>query len=198
MHLYIFQCIIIFHSDAEILGSEIDNVEGCSRYICDNEEILLDEVSIRCIHTPGHTMGHICYFAQDGDQLCVFTGDTLFCGGVGKFFEGTAEDMHKSLQKLLNLPPQTEIYCGHEYTVSNYRFALYIDPDNQDLHQANEEAITLRNHNRFTVPSTIERELKINPFLRVLEPPIKSKFPTISEDDPVALLGALREAKNNF
>lgn len=188
----------MYSLDAEILGSEIDNVEGCTRYVHDNEELFLDEISIRCIHTPGHTMGHICYFAQDGDQLCVFTGDTLFCGGVGKFFEGTAEDMHHSLLKLKTLPLHTEVYCGHEYTVSNFRFALSVEPDNEDLILANEEATTLRKNNKFTIPSTIEKELKVNPFLRVLEPTIKSKFPSISQDDPIALLGALREAKNNF
>ena len=173
-------------------------MEGCTRYIRDNEEILLDELSIRCIHTPGHTMGHICYFVQDGDHCCVFTGDTLFCGGVGKFFEGTAEDMHHSLQKLTSLPPHTEIFCGHEYTLSNYRFALSIDGENQDLIEANQDAISRRDQQRFTIPSTMEKELKINPFLRVLEPQIRGNYPSINQDDPIALLAAVREAKNHF
>jgi hydroxyacylglutathione hydrolase len=187
--------------DLEIIGSEVDNVEGCSRYVKDGEEFELDEIKILCLETPGHTMGHICYYAQDQnhpDQSCVFTGDTLFCGGVGKFFEGTANHMNYSLQKLIQLPLQTEVYCGHEYTLSNYRFALSIDQSNEELIQDNERAILLRNEGKFTVPSTIGKELKVNPFLRVLEPAIRSNFPLVSQNDPIALLAAVREAKNNF
>jgi hydroxyacylglutathione hydrolase len=188
-------------SEIEIIGSETDNVEGCSRYVRDEEEFELDEIKIRCLETPGHTMGHICYYAQDQnhpEQRCVFTGDTLFCGGVGKFFEGTAEDMNSSLQKLTQLPLMTEVYCGHEYTLSNYRFALSIDQNNEDLIRDNERAILLRDEGKFTVPSTIEKELKVNPFLRVLEPAIRSNYPSVAQDDPIALLAAIREAKNNF
>jgi hydroxyacylglutathione hydrolase len=188
-------------SEIEIIGSETDNVEGCSRYVRDEEEFELDEIKIRCLETPGHTMGHICYYAQDQnhpEQRCVFTGDTLFCGGVGKFFEGTAEDMNSSLQKLTQLPLMTEVYCGHEYTLSNYRFALSIDQNNEDLIRDNKRAILLRDEGKFTVPSTIEKELKVNPFLRVLEPAIRSNYPSVAQDDPIALLAAIREAKNNF
>jgi hydroxyacylglutathione hydrolase len=184
--------------EAEILGSKKDEVEGCTKYVEDGEEIRFHDITIQCLLTPGHTMGHICYFCQDGEQLCVFSGDTLFNGGVGKFFEGTAEDMHGSLQKLIRLPGNTLVYCGHEYTLSNYRFALSVDPENADLIAANNEARVLREEGKFTVPSTIQKELATNPFLRVLTPSIRAHFPALPQDDPIALLGAVREAKNKF
>lgn len=162
----------------------------------DGEIIFLDDIQITCLLTPGHTMGHVCYFAQHKHNNAVFTGDILFVGGVGKFFEGTASDMHCALSKLTALPHDTEVYCGHEYTLSNYRFALSIDEFNTDLLDANEKMTALRQDSKYTVPSTIGLELRTNPFLRVTTPAISRHFPQCS--GPIELLSAVREAKNNF
>eukprot|EP01038_Epipyxis_sp_PR26KG_P015942 gene15942-21632_t len=183
--------------EIEVLGSQIDDVEGCTRYVEDNEEILIGNIRVRCILTPGHTMGHISYFISKNDQNAVFTGDCLFVGGAGKFFEGTGFDMFVSLyEKLGVLPSETKVYCGHEYTLSNYKFALSIDPDNQNLKQAIVDAENLRNKGLPTVPSTIGNEKLTNPFMRVYD----SFISQICGDcnDPIAVLTAVREAKNNF
>jgi hydroxyacylglutathione hydrolase len=121
----------------EVYGHEVDQCEGCTRFVSDGEEFNFDDIVIRCIHTPGHTQGHICYYLTTGDQKVVFTGDILFNGGAGRFFEGNAQDVYGGFQKLVALPQDTAVYCGHEYTLSNYRFALSIDGDNLDLVEVN-------------------------------------------------------------
>jgi hydroxyacylglutathione hydrolase len=118
----------------------------------------------------------------------VFTGDTLFSVGCGRFFEGTAQEMHESLGKLSLLPSTTLVYCGHEYTRANVEFACFVDPDNLELKEMKEwcERVSV------TVPSTIERELKVNPFLRTRE------FVGKYGDTQVQVMAKLREMKNGF
>lgn len=119
----------------KVYGHEIDQCEGCTHFVNDGEIIQFDDISILCLHTPGHTQGHICYYLTLGEQRVVFTGDILFNGGAGKFFEGSAQDVFTSFQKLLALPEDTAVYCGHEYTISNYRFALSVDGTNEALEE---------------------------------------------------------------
>ena len=180
-----------------IYGGLLDNVENCTTFVNDGDELEFGSgIKILCLHTPGHTKGHISYYMAHNDLRVVFTGDVLFIGGAGKFFEGTGADMYPSLEKLCKLQTDTLVYCGHEYTLSNYRFALSIEPDNKFLQEENQRAIQLRSEGKFTIPSTIGKELATNPFLRVNEDSIRSKFP--DAHDPVAVLTAVREAKNRF
>lgn len=181
-----------------IYGGTIDNVESCTHFVNDGDQIKFgSNINVTCIHTPGHTMGHISFYFVQDDMKVVFTGDTLFVGGAGKFFEGTGADMYPSLyDKLGKLPLDTLVYCGHEYTLSNYRFALSLEPHNQRLIDENNIAIALRNDHKFTIPSTIEKELATNPFLRIHETTIQANFPGIVESND--LLTAVREAKNSF
>lgn len=182
----------------EIIGGEIDNVEGCTRFVKDGEEWTYgDGIKVRCIHTPGHTNGHISYFVEHGDHRAVFTGDCLFIGGCGKFMEGTGDDMYRALyEKLGSLPSDTLIYCGHEYTLQNYKFALSCEPNNTHLIEANEKAKATRAAGKPTIPATLEHERQTNPFLRVMFPTVKALFPDLQGD--VAVLTAVRNAKNNF
>lgn len=123
-------------------------------------------------------------------------GDCLFVGGCGKFFEGTGADMQNSLfEKLAALPHDTKVYCGHEYTLSNYRFALSVDPDNEALRHANSIAEEKRREGKPTVPSTIDIELRTNPFFRVTQ---LTCFPAAMPSDRARLLDEMRTAKNNF
>jgi hydroxyacylglutathione hydrolase len=181
-----------------IYGGTIDNVEACTNFVNDGDELRFGpNFRVSCIHTPGHTRGHISYYFTDGTSNVVFTGDTLFVGGAGKFFEGTGADMYPSLyEKLAKLPLDTLVYCGHEYTLSNYRFALSIEPENERLQEENRIAVALRAEGKFTIPSTIEKELATNPFLRIHEASIRSRFPGV--EDPFELLTCVREAKNRF
>mmetsp|Transcript_7590 Transcript_7590/g.10110 ORF Transcript_7590/g.10110 Transcript_7590/m.10110 type:complete len:254 (+) Transcript_7590:158-919(+) len=180
----------------EVVGGSNEGVDACTKTVQDNEEFTFGDINIRCMHTPGHTMGHICYYVTEGEDKAVFTGDTLFIGGAGKFFEGTAEDMYPSLyQKLGALPTDTKVYCGHEYTLSNYRFALHIDPDNAELQSQNAWARQQVNNGLPTVPSTIANELATNPFMRATDPSLQEKT---GKSDPIQCLAAIRQMKNRF
>ena len=144
------------------------------------------------LHVPGHTTGAVAYHVEDG----VFTGDTLFVAGCGRLFEGTPEMMHRSLSgKLARLPPETRVYCGHEYTVANLRFAAHAEPDNRAVSAKLERARAMRERGEPTVPSTIGEELETNPFLRAAEPGLAARFPGGSE---VEVFAAVRKAKDGF
>lgn len=119
---------------------------------------------IKVLEIPGHTTGHIAYYFED--EKFLFCGDTLFSLGCGRIFEGTFEQMHESLRRLAVLPLETKIFCGHEYTEKNTEFALSIDPQNSELLSFQEKIKDLRKKNQPTLPSTLETELRLNPFLR--------------------------------
>ncbi|MFW6076268.1 MAG: hydroxyacylglutathione hydrolase [Hyphomicrobiales bacterium] len=128
----------------------------------------------RIIDTPGHTVGHIVWHFAD-DRL-LFAGDTLFAMGCGRVFEGTFDQMWSSLAKLKALPPETTVYCGHEYTQANARFALTVDPDNPALTERAKKVDDLRSRGAPTLPTTIAAELETNPFLRVDDPAIRRRL----------------------
>ncbi|RTZ16131.1 hydroxyacylglutathione hydrolase [Vibrio aquaticus] len=155
---------------------------------------LFDEVFF-VLGLEGHTLGHIGYV---GDSK-LFCGDVLFSAGCGRVFEGTMEQMHTSLSKLLALPEETQVFCAHEYTASNVAFALAVEPDNTQLQQYRDEVNRLRAQNKPTLPSTIRREKWINPFLRTGEPSvIRSVMNRTSQSDSLSIFTALREWKNEF
>lgn len=158
------------------------------------------------IDVPGHTAGHIAYFCDqlkgkniDGAPL-LFCGDTLFSGGCGRLFEGTPAQMLDSLNKLAALPSHTQVCCTHEYTLSNLKFARAVEPNNAMLQQYQLDCETLRAADTPTLPSTIARELQINPFLRSDQAEVmltaKRLDPTAA--DAVSVFTAIRQWKNNF
>ncbi|MGL4285064.1 MAG: hydroxyacylglutathione hydrolase [Phreatobacter sp.] len=145
------------------------------------------------IDTPGHTVGHIAY--HFGSEKVLFSGDTLFSLGCGRLFEGTPAQMWASLQALSRLPAATKVYCGHEYTASNARFSLSVDPDNAALKARADEVTRLRAENRPTLPTTIGRERDTNPFLRAADPAIAAHL-GMAGATPLAVFTELRERKN--
>lgn len=156
----------------------------------------------KVIDVPGHTAGHIAFFSPDIDgQPLLFCGDTLFSAGCGRLFEGTPAQMHDSLSRLAALPGETRVCCTHEYTLSNLRFALTVEPDNAALQAYAERCRNLRERNLPTLPSSIQLERAINPFLRAHLPSValgaRQHQPPAS-DDPVAVLTALRAWKDVF
>jgi hydroxyacylglutathione hydrolase len=145
------------------------------------------------IDTPGHTVGHVAYhFAS---EKLLFAGDTLFSLGCGRLFEGTPAQMWASLQELSLLPEETQVHCGHEYTASNARFALTVDPANADLQARAAEVDALRAAGKPTLPTTIGLELKTNPFLRAADPAIAAEL-GMTGATPLAVFTELRERKN--
>jgi hydroxyacylglutathione hydrolase len=175
--------------------SDRDRIPGIDIGVNEDDLISLGSHTARVISTPGHTSGHIVYhFAEDGVLFC---GDTLFVMGCGRLFEGTAEQMWNSLQKLKALPPSTRIYCTHEYTQANGRFALSVEPDNRQLQQKMLEVHQLRAENKPTVPSTIEQERATNPFFRADSISIKKTL-GLECQSPVCVFTELRKRKDSF
>ena len=143
---------------------ELSKIALISHPLQHNDHFHFNHLEIEIIATPGHTLGHIVYFIEEIDTL--FCGDTLFAMGCGRLFEGTAEQMYHSLNRLAALPIQTKVYCTHEYTLANAEFALTIEPHNVALQERMKHIKTLRDAEQMTLPSTIELELETNPFLR--------------------------------
>ena len=155
------------------------------------------------IDVPGHTSGHIAYFhaaGADGSAPILFCGDTLFSGGCGRLFEGTPAQMHRSLARLAELPGDTRVCCAHEYTLSNLRFARAVEPINADVTDYVAWCTAQRERGLPTLPSSIELERRVNPFLRCAEPAVarRARDHGASSDEPVAILTALRQWKNDF
>ncbi|BAU57340.1 hydroxyacylglutathione hydrolase [Halorhodospira halochloris] len=149
-----------------IYGPGAEGIRGVNHPLHGGEQITLDGFpGIDVIPVPGHTKGHVAYYV-DG---CLFSGDALFAGGCGRLFEGSAEQMHESLQRLATLPDSTLLYCGHEYTVKNLEFAHRVEPDNQQIAKRLEQMRALRGKSQPTLPSSLGEEKQSNPFLRTHE-----------------------------
>ncbi|XP_057776692.1 hydroxyacylglutathione hydrolase cytoplasmic [Salvia miltiorrhiza] len=185
--------------DIKIFGGSLDNVQACTNKLDNGDKLSLGaEISILSLHTPCHTKGHISYYVtgKDGDEPAVFTGDTLFIAGCGKFFEGTAEQMYQSLCTTLgSLPKPTRVYCGHEYTMKNLQFASTVEPDNVSISQKLSWAEQKRKTGLPTVPSTIKEEFETNPFMRVDLPEIQEK---VGCKSAVEALRKIRQLKDEW
>ncbi|NOR71779.1 MAG: hydroxyacylglutathione hydrolase [Methylomarinum sp.] len=153
-------------TNCQILAAEADQhrIPGIDKALKDGDEISMGNEAVKIIETPGHTLGHIVFHFYNSNIL--FCGDTLFSMGCGRLFEGSAEQMCHSLQRLKALPKETTIYCTHEYTQANGKFALTLEPENKALQQRIKQVNQLRADNKATIPSTLEQELATNPFLR--------------------------------
>lgn len=175
------------HDAARIPGLDIGVAEG--------DTIRLGDQVARVFEVPGHTSGHIAVWFVDAAAL--FCGDTLFSIGCGRLFEGTPATMWASLLKLRGLPAETRVFCAHEYTEANVRFALSVDPDNAALRARAEEVRRLRAAGRPTVPSRLDEEKAANPFLRADDPALAARV-GLSGADPVAVLAEVRGRKDRF
>ena len=182
-----------------VYGPQLESIPGCTHPVGEGASIFLEalKISFKILDIPGHTIGHIAYV---GENL-LFSGDTLFTGGCGRLFEGTAEQMFNSLSKLKRLPPETKLYCGHEYTLANLKFALTLEPNNQALIERLQAVEFRRKAQLSTVPSTLELELKTNPFLRTDVPDIRLKAnqfagKKLSKESDIFL--SIRLRKDNF
>ncbi len=162
----------------------------------DNDKINLAGLDFQIFLIVGHTLGHIAYYNQEND--IVFVGDTLFSSGCGRIFEGTAEQMFNSLEIIKKLPSNTKIFVAHEYTLKNIEFALSLEPSNQDLKDKQKISLELRKNNLPTVPTTLENELKTNPFLRVLNPELRKNIGTNNDHYQVEVFAKIRKLKDFF
>ena len=156
-------------------------ISGLDQRVNDGDELQFAGHTVKVMHTPGHTLDMINYYLPE--QGVLFAGDTLFTLGCGKLFEGTADVMWHSLNTLMALPPETVVYCSHEYTLENGAFAIQVDPNNHNLIDRLRNAEALREKNQPTVPSTIAEELLTNPFFRAADPAIRQNLDMITASD---------------
>jgi len=172
---------------------------GQTRFVEEGERWTTGPLRVLAIHIPGHTLGAVAYVVSDEiGPGAVFTGDTLFIAGCGRLFEGTPAQMHASLSKLAALPATTRVYCGHEYTEANLRFARSVEPGNADITLAAEQARRTRSEKRPTVPSTLADEAKTNPFLRVRSLEIRRTLGISQDSDDATAFAEIRKAKDGF
>lgn len=186
-----------------VLGPVRERIGGRTQALREGDVVTLAEpaLTLRVLDVPGHTAGHIAYVGDLGEAgTAVFCGDTLFASGCGRLFEGTPAQMLASLDKLAALPSDTRVYCAHEYTRSNVRFARAVEPGNAALAAWEDRVATLREAGEPTLPTTIGHERMVNPFLRSREPAVRDAVAAQggSTDSDAAAFGALRGWKDNF
>jgi len=186
---------------ARIVGNRKDarRIPGLDQGVVEGDTVRLGDHDARVFEVPGHTSGHIAFWFADAapDSGALFCGDTLFSIGCGRVFEGTPAQMWQSLLKLRALPPATRVYCAHEYTQSNVRFALTIDPDNPALRARAEDVARLRARDVPTVPSVLGDEVAANPFLRADDPTLAARL-GLPSGDAVAVFAEIRARKDRF
>jgi hydroxyacylglutathione hydrolase len=185
----------------QVLGPATEDIPGPFQPLTGADEVQALGLRFQVIDVPGHTAGHIAFYSDDlGDTPVLFCGDTLFSGGCGRLFEGTAAQMHASLGKLAALPAATRVCCAHEYTLSNLRFAAAVEPGNAALQSYTETCQRRRAQGLPTLPSTLDTERRINPFLRCQEAEVSQTAMRrgCSSRDPVDVFATLRTWKNAF
>ncbi|WP_372365674.1 hydroxyacylglutathione hydrolase [Candidatus Uabimicrobium sp. HlEnr_7] len=198
------------HSDHIAGNLDLKNKSGCKIYaalsdkhripeadhfLSEGDHVTVGNSRATVIETPGHTLHHISYYFPQDKKL--FCGDTVFVAGCGRLFEGSPQQMLESFNKIAALPNDVEIYCGHEYTASNVRFALSIDGKNEALINFDKHVTVKRNNNEPTIPSTVGQEKQINPFMRCNDETIRRNLKMESATD-AEVFGKIRGLKDNF
>lgn len=183
----------------EVIGPAGETIPECSRGVRGGERIRVEAIDAEfaVMDIPGHTLGHIAYVGHGA----LFCGDTMFSAGCGRLFEGTPEQMTRSLSSLRDLPTETRVFCGHEYTVNNLRFALAVEPDNVSARDYLETARGLRSKGQPTLPSTMALEIEVNPFLRCRQPTVQKsaeRHAGRTLEGEVAVFATIRRWKDGF
>jgi hydroxyacylglutathione hydrolase len=182
-----------------VYGPAAESIPSVTTGLRDGDSIRIEDLvmDFQILDIPGHTRGHIAYHGQD----LLFCGDTLFMAGCGRLFEGTAQQMLASLDRLCALPETTLVHCGHEYTLANLRFAGTVEPENTDVQERNRVSAERRAHGEPTVPATLALEKLTNPFLRVRVPAVQAaatRHAGRKLTDPVSVFAEIRTWKDNF
>lgn len=194
---------LLQHYSVPVFGPANEVIPGRTHALQEGDRLTVPGIDLGCevLDVPGHTAGHIAYFAPDCASYRLFCGDTLFAAGCGRLFEGTAQQMFTSLNKFARLPRQTQVYCAHEYTLANLEFALAIEPNHPALISRYDVEQSKRARSEPTLPSTIGLELATNPFLRCTESGIRERaelYAQRSLSSPLEVFAAIRAWKNVF
>ncbi|MDH4610473.1 hydroxyacylglutathione hydrolase [Pseudomonas sp. BN102] len=186
---------------SRVLGPAQERIPARDQALGEGDRVQVLGLEFQIFEVPGHTLGHIAYYHEDAGQPLLFCGDTLFAAGCGRLFEGTPEQMHRSLSRLATLPAATQVYCTHEYTLSNLRFAKAVEPANPNTAERFARVSRLRERGDISLPSTIALELATNPFLRVTETSVKQMADERAGREnptPVEVFATLRAWKDQF
>jgi hydroxyacylglutathione hydrolase len=192
---------LVASSGAPVWGPALEVLPTPATGVQQGDRVSWHGLELQVHDVPGHTAGHVAYWGQPaGQDPLLFCGDTLFSGGCGRLFEGTPAQMLDSLERLAALPGRTRVCCAHEYTLSNLKFALAVEPCNNDLQNYAKACTVLRQNHQPTLPVALSTELAINPFLRSREPTVSSAVKQHDPQalDPVTTFAALRAWKNTF
>lgn len=189
--------------DCPVYGPQSLAPDKVTHPVQEGDTVCIDDIELLAIATPGHTLDHLCYFAEPANQAPILLcGDTLFRGGCGRLFEGSAAQMLQAMTRLRTLPQNTSVYGTHEYTLANYRFALAVEPDNTDLVESERSAQALRQKHQPTLPSTIGVELQTNPFFRFDSGNVVAGAAQLLQEptaeDLVSAFAQIRRAKDGF
>jgi len=185
--------------DVPVIGPDDARITHRTRTVRDQERCELPDLglSFEILHVPGHTVSHVAFWGHGA----LFCGDTLFSAGCGRMFEGTPKQMNASLNRLRELPPETQVFCGHEYTAANLRFALTVEPVNSAALEYQESVQRIRAAGEPSLPSTLSLELRVNPFLRCDKPTVRAAAETHAGkilEEPAEVFGVLRAWKDQF
>jgi len=186
---------------AQVYGPAAETIPGRDIALSDGDHIEVLGLSFEVVAVPGHTLGHITFFHGATPQPLLFCGDTLFAAGCGRLFEGTPAQMHESLSRLAQYPDSTLVYCAHEYTLSNLRFAAAVEPDNTDIAERLAQVTEWRQQDRMSLPSNLALERLTNPFLRAGMTTVRQKMEERNGQlypSPQATFAALRAWKDKF
>src|SRR5271154_4843690 len=190
---------LLRHGAVPVIGPDDDRIAQRTRTVHDGEHCELADLglSFEILQVPGHTVSHIAYWGHGA----LFCGDTLFSAGCGRMFEGTPEQMNASLNRLRELPPETQVFCGHEYTAANLRFALTVEPNNIASQEYQESVKRIRSAGDPSLPSTLSMEIRVNPFLRCDKPNVRAMAEARagkSLANPAEVFAVLRAWKDTF
>ncbi len=191
---------LISRFEPVVFGPDNPGIKGINQPLAEGDELDLWGYRFQILEVPGHTLDHIAFYCDQGPAPILFCGDTLFAAGCGRLFEGTPEQMLQSLGKFTALPPETLVYCTHEYTLANLNFAIAAEPDNSDLQARIDTESEKRRNQEVTLPSTMALELATNPFLRCQSKGIRQTLQDrqLNTDSDLEVFTALRQWKDNF
>ena len=187
---------LLEHTACPVIGPENPDIKTLTRTVTEGDELTVGSIQWQVLTTPGHTLDHISFYTPG----FLFCGDTLFSGGCGRMFEGTPEQFTQSLLKLRKLPGETRVFCAHEYTQANVNFALKVEPENAVLQSYAEKVRMLREQEQITLPSTLQLELAINPFLRFDQKSViaaANKHAESVKNSPEDVFYTIRQWKDN-
>lgn len=195
-HVAGISTLVDAYPTATIFGPKNSPYTGVTEPLCDGQSVRVGQTVFQIIATPGHTLDHICYWNSEA----LFSGDTLFAGGCGRLFEGSPQQMLQSLNRLAELPDETPVYCTHEYTLANMRFARAARPNHSKTANRLAKVIVLRDTGSITLPSSIAEERQTNPFLCSHDPQIREqlKLQGFSTADDVTAFASLRSWKDRY